>query len=139
MTAAVGRAQPSALTVPQVRAALPGALRKLDPRHLWHNPVMFVVWVGAVACTIATVVQPGSLSVAVACWLWLTVLFGNLAESVAEGRGKAQADTLRKARTETEARLLTSAGTTVGCPAATCCLGTGWWSRQARSFQATVT
>ena len=116
MTAAVGRAQPSALTVPQVRAALPGALRKLDPRHLWHNPVMFVVWVGAVACTIATVVQPGSLSVAVACWLWLTVLFGNLAESVAEGRGKAQADTLRKARTETEARLLTSAGTTVVVP-----------------------
>ena len=71
---------------------------------------MFVVWIGSVVTTISAVVQPSVLSVAVAVWLWLTVLFGNLAEAVAEGRGKAQADTLRKARTETQARLLTDDG-----------------------------
>ena len=100
----------SALSWPQIRSAVPGAVRKLDPRHLWRSPVMFVVWIGSVVTTISAVVQPSVLSVAVAVWLWLTVLFGNLAEAVAEGRGKAQADTLRKARTETQARLLTDDG-----------------------------
>ena len=100
----------SALSWPQIRSAVPGAVRKLDPRHLWRSPVMFVVWIGSVVTTISAVVQPSVLSVAVAGWLWLTVLFGNLAEAVAEGRGKAQADTLRKARTETQARLLTDDG-----------------------------
>ena len=71
---------------------------------------MFVVWIGSVVTTISAIVQPSVLSVAVAVWLWLTVLFGNLAEAVAEGRGKAQADTLRRARTETQARLLTDDG-----------------------------
>ena len=81
---------------------------------------MFVVWIGSVVTTISAVVQPSALSVAVAVWLWLTVLFGNLAEAVAEGRGKAQADTLRKARTETQARLLTADGSrSRSCPAAT--------------------
>ena len=100
----------SALSWPQIRSAVPGAVRKLDPRHLWRSPVMFVVWIGSVVTTISAIVQPSVLSVAVAVWLWLTVLFGNLAEAVAEGRGKAQADTLRKARTETQARLLTDDG-----------------------------
>ncbi len=67
---------------------------------------MFVVWLGSVVTTILAVVDPSVLTIAVAVWLWLTVLFGNLAEAVAEGRGKAQADTLRKARTETQARRL---------------------------------
>ncbi len=110
------RSTASALTPAQLRAALPIAVRKLNPRHLWHNPVMFVVWVGSVVTTLAAVLQPSALSVAVAVWLWLTVLFGNLAEAVAEGRGKAQADTLRKARTETQARLLTSDGSTTVLP-----------------------
>ena len=100
----------SALSLAQFRAAVPGAVRKLDPRHLWHNPVMFVVWVGSAVTTVGAVLQPGPSTIGVAGWLWLTVLFGNLAESVAEGRGKAQADTLRKARTDTQARLLTDDG-----------------------------
>ena len=104
------RSADSALSLAQFRAALPGAVRKLDPRHLWHSPVMFVVWVGSVVSTIGAVVQPGALTIGVAAWLWLTVLFGNLAESVAEGRGKAQADTLRRARTDTQARLLSDDG-----------------------------
>jgi K+-transporting ATPase ATPase B chain len=106
----------AALRWSQVRSALPGAVRRLDPRHLWHTPVMFVVWTGSVVTTISAVVQPSALSVSVAVWLWLTVLFGNLAESVAEGRGKAQADTLRKARTETQARLLTDGGSVAVVP-----------------------
>jgi K+-transporting ATPase ATPase B chain len=106
----------SALSWAQLRSALPGALRKLDPRHLWRTPVMFVVWVGSVVCTVAAILQPAALSVGVACWLWLTIVFGNLAESVAEGRGKAQAATLRRARTETQARLLTDDGSEVLVP-----------------------
>ena len=90
---------------------LPGAFRKLDPRHLWRTPVMFVVWLGSVVTTIGAVVRPQRCSsISIAVWLWLTVLFGNLAEAVAEGRGKAQADTLRAARTDTQARRLTADG-----------------------------
>ncbi|MCY7400403.1 MAG: potassium-transporting ATPase subunit KdpB [Nocardioides sp.] len=89
---------------------LPAALRKLDPRHLWRSPVMFLVWLGSVATTIASVADPGVFTVSIAVWLWLTVLFGNLAEAVAEGRGKAQAAALRAARTDTIARRLDEAG-----------------------------
>ncbi len=113
----------SALSWAQVRSALPGALRKLDPRHLWHTPVMFVVWVGSVVTTVSAVVQPTTLGFSVAVWLWLTVVFGNLAESVAEGRGKAQAATLRKARTETQARLLTDDGSVAVVPSSHLQLG----------------
>jgi K+-transporting ATPase ATPase B chain len=112
-----------ALSWAQVRSALPGALRKLDPRHLWHTPVMFVVWVGSVVTTVSAVVQPTTLGFSVAVWLWLTVVFGNLAESVAEGRGKAQAATLRKARTETQARLLTDDGSVAVVPSSHLRLG----------------
>ena len=108
----------SAFSVAQLRAALPGAFRKLDPRRQWRNPVMMIVWVGAALTSLLAVAEPflggpaasggtavpASFTVAIALWLWATVLFANLAESVAEGRGKAQADTLRKTRTSTVAR-----------------------------------
>ena len=103
----------------QLINALPEALRKLDPRQMWHNPVMFIVEVGAVLITAIAIAEiftgaqksggatvPGIFSWTIAIWLWLTVIFANLAEAVAEGRGKAQADSLRKTRTETTARVI---------------------------------
>ncbi|OII21158.1 potassium-transporting ATPase subunit KdpB [Frigoribacterium sp. MCBA15_019] len=105
----------------QLVAALPGALRKLDPREMWHNPVMFIVEVGAAYTTILAIAGlftgpetsggspvPGSFTWAIAVWLWLTVVFANLAESVAEGRGKAQAETLKATRTSTTAQRVVS-------------------------------
>jgi K+-transporting ATPase ATPase B chain len=86
--------------------SLPSALRKLDPRTLWRNPVMFVVEIGSIFTTILAVLQPSVFAWAITIWLWLTVVFANLAEAVAEGRGKAQAETLRRARQETTARRL---------------------------------
>lgn len=100
---------PIAQIIPQ--ASL-DALKKLDPRKMVHNPVMFVVEVGSVISTyyaIAEAVGGGSDSTflaAIAAWLWFTVIFANFAEAMAEGRGKAQADTLRKMKTETMANLL---------------------------------
>jgi potassium-transporting ATPase ATP-binding subunit len=88
----------------QLVSGLPGALRKLDPRLMWRNPVMFIVEVGAALTTAAAVVEPSAFTIAIAVWLWLTVVFANLAESVAEGRGKAQAEALRKTRSTTTAR-----------------------------------
>lgn len=86
--------------------SLPDAFRKLDPRTLWRNPVMLIVEIGAVWSTILALAEPTFFSWAIVVWLWLTVLFANLAEAVAEGRGKAQADTLRKAKADTVARRL---------------------------------
>ncbi|MEV0801338.1 potassium-transporting ATPase subunit KdpB [Kribbella sp. NPDC050281] len=86
--------------------SLPDALRKLDPRVMVKNPVMFVVEVGAVASTIFAFTDSSVFVWWVVVWLWLTVIFANLAEAVAEGRGKAQAETLRRAKTETTARRL---------------------------------
>src|SRR5262249_21323154 len=87
------------------------SFRKLDARHQIRNPVMFVVEVGSVIATILFVQAllgkgeaPASFILAIALWLWFTVLFANFSEAMAEGRGKAQADTLRKARTEVTAR-----------------------------------
>lgn len=94
----------------QLAEALPGALRKLDPRALVATPVMLVVEVGALATTVLAVLDPSVLAWSVTAWLWLTVLFGNLAESVAEGRGKAQAASLRALQTETPARRRTPSG-----------------------------
>ncbi len=88
-------------------ASLPDAVKKLDPRVMVKNPVMFVVEVGSVVTTVAAVAHPSVFGWAVTLWLWLTTVFANLAEAVAEGRGKAQADTLRRARTESVARRLT--------------------------------
>ena len=89
----------------------PDALRKLDPRTLWRNPVMFIVEIGAVWSTVLAIVDPTWFAWLIVVWLWLTVLFANLAEAVAEGRGKAQAETLRKAKTDTMARRLNGLGT----------------------------
>ncbi|KAB1862630.1 potassium-transporting ATPase subunit KdpB [Microbacterium algeriense] len=102
----------------QLVQALPGALRKLNPAALVRNPVMLLVWVGAAFTTVLAIAEPflggpsdsGGTPVpapftwGIAIWLWLTVLFANVAESVAEGRGKAQAASLRKTRTSTMAR-----------------------------------
>ncbi len=86
--------------------SLPDAVRKLDPRQMWRNPVMFVVEIGALLSTVTVVTDPSTFAWVVVVWLWLTVVFANLAEAVAEGRGKAQAATLRRATTETVARLV---------------------------------
>ncbi|QZH68959.1 potassium-transporting ATPase subunit KdpB [Mycolicibacterium farcinogenes] len=88
----------------------PDALRKLDPRTLWRNPVMFIVEIGAVAATLCTILNPSWFAGLIVIWLWLTVIFANLAEAVAEGRGKAQAESLRKTKTSTMARRLTDSG-----------------------------
>ncbi|MEX7474027.1 potassium-transporting ATPase subunit KdpB [Mycobacterium adipatum] len=90
--------------------SLPDALRKLDPRTMWRNPVMFIVELGAVWSTILAVTEPSWFAWLIVTWLWLTVIFANLAEAVAEGRGKAQADSLRKAKTDTMARRVTASG-----------------------------
>ena len=87
-----------------LKDALPGAVRKLDPRQLVRTPVMLVVEVGAAATTVMAVLDPSTMAWVVTAWLWLTVLFGTLAESVAEGRGKAQAASLRALQQETTAR-----------------------------------
>ncbi|MRH90987.1 potassium-transporting ATPase subunit KdpB [Nocardia sp. SYP-A9097] len=86
--------------------SLPDAFKKLDPRTLWHNPVMLIVEIGAIWSTILAITDPSFFGWTIVVWLWATVLFANLAEAVAEGRGKAQADTLRKAKTDTIARRL---------------------------------
>jgi potassium-transporting ATPase ATP-binding subunit len=99
------------------------SFKKLDPRLMIKNPVMFVVEVGAVLTTILLIRDlaaggPGiGFELQITLWLWATVLFANFAEAMAEGRGKAQADTLRKARTETVAHRLKSDGTTESVPA----------------------
>src|SRR3979490_1406716 len=97
-----------------VRRALWDALLKLNPKKMMGNPVMFVVEIGSVITT-ALLFKGGAdfkFNVQITLWLWFTVLFANFAEAMAEGRGKAQADTLRKARTETVAHKLQSRGCT---------------------------
>jgi K+-transporting ATPase ATPase B chain len=91
--------------------ALGGSFRKLDPRVQVRNPVMFVVLVGTVITFIEAIAHPSFFAWAITFWLFLTVLFANFAEAMAEGRGKAQADTLRRMRSETEARRLNADGT----------------------------
>ena len=86
--------------------SLPDAFRKLDPRVQIKNPVMFVVEVGSVLTVYDAIVQPSIFAWTITVWLWLTVLFANMAEAVAEGRGKAQAETLRRTKRETVARRL---------------------------------
>ncbi|MGW4379364.1 potassium-transporting ATPase subunit KdpB [Kitasatospora sp. NPDC004531] len=87
-------------------ASLPDAVKKLDPRVMVKNPVMFVVEVGSVVTTVAAIADPSVFAWAITVWLWLTTVFANLAEAVAEGRGKAQADTLRRTKSDTTARRL---------------------------------
>jgi len=100
-----------------IRPALVDSCRKLDPRVQFRNPVMFVVEVTAVAVTLILIRDffGGDLKLAgfelqIAVWLWFTVMFANFAEAMAEGRGKAQAENLRKTRTETQAKLVGDGG-----------------------------
>ncbi|PVE66041.1 potassium-transporting ATPase subunit KdpB [Microbacterium testaceum] len=107
-----------AFSAAQIVAATPGAAKKLNPAAQWRNPVMFLVWVGAALTTLIAIAEPFvggrddtlpfGFTWGIAVWLWLTVFFANVAESVAEGRGKAQAATLRKTRTTTSARRVVS-------------------------------
>ena len=102
--------------------AIAQAFKRLDPRYQARNPVMFLVWVGSIVTTLilaVMLVQPGTVIgggqpvwfVGLICfWLWFTVLFANFAEALAEGRGKAQADSLKKARRDVEAKKLDKNG-----------------------------
>src|SRR2546423_454817 len=95
-----------------VGRALWDALLKLNPRTMMSNPVMFVVEIGSLITT-AQLFRGSAdfkFNLQITLWLWFTVLFANFAEAMAEGRGKAQADTLRKARFETTANCLTKRG-----------------------------
>jgi K+-transporting ATPase ATPase B chain len=89
-----------------MRAALLDALKKLNPRVQWRNPVMFVVYVGSAFTSALAINQPSFFTIAVAVWLWFTVLFANFAEALAEGRSKAQAASLRGLKKETWAKKL---------------------------------
>src|SRR5271166_336471 len=101
-----------------IRRALVDAVVKLDPRTMMKNPVMFVVEVGSVVTTLLLFrgKQSFAFNLQITLWLWFTVLFANFAEAIAEGRGKAQADTLRKARSETVARRLLPNGSAETVP-----------------------
>lgn len=92
-----------------MRPALWDALRKFDPRIQWRNPVMFVVYVGSAFTTALAWDDPTVFTVAVALWLWFTVLFANFAEALAEGRSKAQAASLRGLKKTTWAKKLDAA------------------------------
>ncbi|MFI6600269.1 potassium-transporting ATPase subunit KdpB [Nonomuraea sp. NPDC050536] len=104
-----GRVGGGLLDPKQLITSLPDAFKKLNPGTLWRNPVMFIVEIGAAFTTVLAIVEPSFFGWTIVVWLWLTVVFANLAEAVAEGRGKAQAATLRKAKTDTMARRLKSA------------------------------
>ena len=113
-----------------VRRAIGDSFVKLNPRTLMRNPVMFVVAVGSVLTTILFFKDLSSSSTdqnvftgLVALFLWFTVLFANFAEAIAEGRGKAQAETLRKTRSETVAHRRRADGTTEDCPSTALDLG----------------
>ena len=94
--------------------AMLDSLRKLNPVHMWKNPVMFVTEVGAAVTTLdLAFTRPSEVPfvVQISVWLWFTVIFANFAEAMAEGRGKAQAETLRKSRTKTRAKRRNADGT----------------------------
>ena len=106
-----------------LRHALVDAFKKLNPAVQIKNPVMFVVLVGTVISFIEAIAHPGTFTWSITIWLFLTVIFANFAEAMAEGRGKAQADTLRRMRSETLARRLLPNGTEELVPAATLAKG----------------
>ena len=127
-TAPLGEGRRKAATLvgsfsaPIMARATKDSFIKLDPRRLTGNPVIFATWIVAVLATMSTVlaIKDGgdwAFALQIALWLWATVLFANLAESVAEGRGKAAADSLRATRVTTKAKLLNAAGTVVLTPA----------------------
>jgi potassium-transporting ATPase ATP-binding subunit len=107
-----------------VLPAIGSAFAKLDPRLMMHNPVMFVLEVVTVLTTVIVARElvmgaaaSPAFEIQIVLWLWFTVLFANLAEAIAEGRGKAQADSLRRQRTETQAKLISGRGGTTVVPA----------------------
>jgi K+-transporting ATPase ATPase B chain len=108
---------------PILRQALIDSFIKLNPATQVRNPVMFVVLVGSVITFIEAIAHPSTFTWSITIWLFLTVLFANFAEGMAEGRGKAQADTLRRMRSETEARRLKADGTEELVPAASLAKG----------------
>ena len=104
-----------------VRSATWSSLLKLNPRNMMGNPVMFVVEIGSVITTVLLILRPHEafrFNLQITLWLWFTVLFANFAEAMAEGRGKAQAETLRKARSETVAKRIVSDGKIEEIPSA---------------------
>ncbi|MFN8444887.1 MAG: potassium-transporting ATPase subunit KdpB [Caldilineaceae bacterium] len=112
----VTQAPRSLFDPPIIKQAVVDSFRKLDPRHQVRNPVMFVVLVGSLLTTALAIQSsigqgeaPAGFIWAISLWLWFTVLFANFAEAMAEGRGKAQADTLRKARSDIQAKKLANA------------------------------
>ncbi|MFE9928880.1 potassium-transporting ATPase subunit KdpB [Streptomyces sp. NPDC005533] len=108
---AAGRVGGGLFDPKQLLKSLPDAVKKLAPRIMVKSPVMFVVLIGSVVTTVLAIKDPTDwFGWAITAWLWLTTIFANLAEAVAEGRGKAQADTLRKAKTDSVARRLTPDG-----------------------------
>ena len=114
----------SSLSGATLARATKDAVVKLDPRRLTGNPVIFATWFVAVLATVSAAMllgrgETGAFGVQLAAWLWATVLFANLAESIAEGRGKAAADSLRASRVATRAKLIIdeAAGTILPTPA----------------------
>src|ERR1700756_4145076 len=104
-----------------VRGATWSSLLKLNPCYMMGNPVMFVVEIGSVITTALLILHPHEafrFNLQITLWLWFTVLFANFAEAMAEGRGKAQAETLRKARSETMANRILPDGQTEKIPSA---------------------
>src|SRR5450631_3914644 len=106
-----------------MRQALKDSITKLNPMIQVRNPVMFVVLVGSIISFVEAIAHPGIFTWSITIWLFLTVIFANFAEAMAEGRGKAQADTLRKMRSETEARRLRPDGSEELVPAASLAKG----------------
>ena len=109
----MSRKQLALLEPTLVRQALMDAVKKLSPRVQWHNPVMFIVWTGSLLTTaLAIAMGTGHLSGnatftgAISLWLWFTVLFANFAEALAEGRSKAQANSLKGVKKTAFARKL---------------------------------
>ena len=120
--------------------ALPQAFAKLDPRHTFRSPVIFVVWVGSVLTTVLAVQDPSVFTISVTLWLWATVLFANLAEAVAEGRGKAQAETpAQDPHRDHGPAAARRRHRGAGARHRRCASATSWSSRPARSSPATAT
>lgn len=114
---------PGGLTGSMIGRALADAVIKLNPRHLLRNPVIFTTWIVALLSTVSAVAeivsgQSAGFAIQLALWLWATVLFANVAESVAEGRGKAAADSLRATRVTTKAKLIVDPKTGTVVPTA---------------------
>ncbi len=111
------KSAPAGFGLAQVGAALPAAFRKLAPQQMVKNPVMLLVAVGSLLTLVLAIKEPSLFAFSIVIWLAATVIFANLAEAIAEDRGKAQADTLRRTRTHTTAMRKTEDGTLEEIPA----------------------